>query len=985
MLRFILPLFFLTTLAAQTDRATLTGTITDPSGGVIPGAILSIKATATQAEHKATTNTAGAYTLDFLPIGEYTGSITAKGFETLRIEPFVLEVGRTRTLNATMAVGSVQSEVMVQASTPGLDQSSAEIGGVIQRGQIRDIPLNGRNWASLMSLTPGAIDSANGVESGVRFAGLSQEDNNYHFDGVDATGINHAFQQTALRLQISTEAIQEFRVNGTTYTAEMGYTPGGQVEIVSRSGSNAFHGAGFEFLRNSFFDARPFNALSLPPFHLNNYGASFGGPVIKNKLFFFVNYEGLRQILSQPLTGLVPTDAYRVQVVQETPALAPLVNAFPKGSLPSNDPNALFYYSFGRQLIDEDSGMFRVDYLVNNNTAAFVRFSTDHSTQTSPGDNLGSRSYANQNMPNAVIDLQHTFSPRIVNDARFGFNRSENYSGTVGLLPIGVSITGFSSISGTGGSPEVLNSFGFIDNATFVAGRHTIKAGVEYRRIQSNKGSAYSESFSFNNKTDFMNNVMNSDSVSPVMGDNGVRKSDYFGYVLDEFKIRPNLTVNMGLRYEYYGVPHEVLNRGRAFDPATCPNLFCDHGQEWYFPNTKDFAPRLSFAWSPQALHGKTVIRSGAGVFHGEGQFGDTAGAYKNDLQTYTLNQTTAPGLSYPVTPFLGYAIYSQTPSAGMDRHHKDLAVYEWSFSVQHQIARQTTLQVAYFGNEGSHLLSRPLINGVNPATGQRPYPAFSTVRYTTFNAVGHFNAFQTSLQRKVSTGLLVSANYQWSHAIDDGSLGGEEYVVPENANCRSCERSSSSQDMRQYFASSAIWKIPVGRGLSVLRKAPPVVDLLLGGWQLSGIGTARTGLPLNVTISRPASALPDQINSGQRPDCVAGVPLYPAEQTVQHWLNSAAFAMPAAGTWGNCGRNLVRAPGIWQMDTALQKRVPLNERVAVSFRGEVFNVFNRAQYGSPIVSLPSGNFGLITGAFNSTPTGTGTPRDIELMLRLDF
>jgi hypothetical protein len=190
---------------------------------------------------------------------------------------------------------------------------------------------------------------------------------------------------------------------------------------------------------------------------------------------------------------------------------------------------------------------------------------------------------------------------------------------------------------------------------------------------------------------------------------------------------------------------------------------------------------------------------------------------------------------------------------------------------------------------------------------------------------------------------------------------------------------------MRQYFSSSVVWKIPVGRGHALLGKAPAAVDLLLGGWQLSGIGTARTGLPLNITISRPASALPDQINSGQRPNCVAGVSIYPAEQTGQHWLNAAAFVLPAPGTWGNCGRDIARAPGLWQMDTALQKRVPLNERVGISFRGEVFNVFNRAQYGSPIVGLPSGNFGLITSAYNTTPTGAGTPRDIELMLRLDF
>jgi hypothetical protein len=982
--RLILPLVLLAPLAAQTDRATITGTITDPSGGLVPSATVSFTATATHAEHTATTNAAGAYTLDFLPIGEYTGTITAKGFETLTIDPFVLEVGQTRTINERMSIGAVASQVTVQATAPGLDQASGEIGGVIQRGQIQDIPLNGRNWASLLSLTPGAIDSANGVESGVRFAGLSQEDNNFLFDGVDATGINHAFQQTTLRLQISTEAIQEMRANSTTYSAAQGFTPGGQVEIVSRTGTNAFHGAAFEFVRNAMFDARPFSAATLPPFHLNNFGASFGGPVIKNKLFFFANYEGVRQILGQPLTALVPTPAYRAEAIQKTPALALIVNAFPQGTLPSGDPNALFYYSFGRNLIDEDSGMFRVDYLVNDKTTAFLRFSTDHSVQQSPAGSLGETSFTNQYMPNSVIDVQHNFSPTILNDAKFGFNRSWNYGGNNALLPFALSITGFSSTTSAGAHPEVLNSYSWIDNITFVRGRHTIKAGVEFRRIQSNKGSSYSETLSYNSETDFLNNVVNSDSVSPYMPDNGVRKLDDFGYVLDEMKVRPNLTFNLGLRYEYFGVPYEVDNRGQTFDPNSCPNLWCGHGNAWYFPNTHDFAPRLSLAWSPEIFHGKTVIRSGWGLFYGEGQLGPIAGAYKNDYASYTLNQTTAPGLSYPVTPFLPDAVSSISPS-GMDRHKKDLYVDEWSFSIQHEIARQTTLQIGYFGNEGTHLVQKVNLNGVNPATGQRPYTNFSLVQYFTTNAVGNFNGLQASLRRSLSTGLLISANYQWSHGIDDGSLGGGEFSAPENANCRTCDRASSSQDMRQYFSSSVIWKIPVGRGYALLGKAPAVVDLLLGGWQLSGIGTARAGLPLNITISRSASALPDQINSGQRPNCVAGVSIYPAQQTVQHWLNAAAFVLPAAGTWGNCGRDLARAPGLWQMDTALQKRVPLNERVGISFRGEVFNVFNRAQYGSPIVGLPSGNFGLITSALNTTPTGAGTPRDIELMLRLDF
>jgi hypothetical protein len=972
-------------LAAQTDRATLTGTVLDPSQKVAPGAKVTVHAVETGLVVVTIANSAGAYTISALPVGQYTATIAMPGFTTVNVEPFSLEVGQTRTLNATLSISAVVAKTTVEASAAGLDASSAEIGGVIRRSQIKEIPLNGRDWSSLMSLAPGAIDSSTGVEQGVRFAGLSQEDNNFHFDGVDATGINHSFQQSNLYLQISTEAIDEFRVNSTTYSADQGFTPGGQVEIVSRTGTNAFHGSAYEFVRNKIFNARPFNAATPPAFHWNNYGASFGGPVLKNKLFFFVNYEGLRQLLNQPLTALVPADAYRAQVIQKSPVLAPIVNAFPEGTAPSSDPNVRQFFSSGRQIVNEDSGLFRVDYLFNEKTTAFVRFSTDHSTQDAPNGQFGEHSTTIQNMPNGIIDVQHSFSPNLLNDAKIAFNRSENISTPYPLLPFGVSVNGLSSFSSsTGGTVEVLTSYSIVDNATFVKGPYTIKGGVEIRRIQSNKSSNHQETYSYNSLTDFMNNFMNSDTVSLAGPENGVRKMDYFGYLLDEVKVRPNLTLNLGLRYEFFGVPYEQYHRGRAFDPLSCPNQFCAPTDAWYFPNMHDFAPRVSAAWSPKMFHGKTVIRSGWGIYWGEGQLGPLAGAYKNDVGIYTLTQVTSPGLSYPVTSFIGSAVTSVTPNA-LDRHRKDLAVSQWSFSIQNEIAPKTTLQVGYFGNEGAHLIQKINLNGVDPATGKRPYAGYATIQYYTTNAVGNFNALQASLQRSVSTGLLISANYQWSHAIDDGSLGGGEFIAQQNTNCRSCDRSSSSQDMREYFAASSIWKIPVGRGHAVLKDASPFWNSLLGGWQLSGIGTARTGLPLNVTISRPASALPDQINGGQRPDCVAGVSLYPAHQTVQQWLNPAVFVMPAAGTWGNCGRNLVRAPGIWQVDTALQKRMPLTERIALSFRAEAFNVFNRAQYGNPAASLPSGNFGLITSAFNSAPIGTGTPRELQFMLRLDY
>jgi hypothetical protein len=247
-----------------------------------------------------------------------------------------------------------------------------------------------------------------------------------------------------------------------------------------------------------------------------------------------------------------------------------------------------------------------------------------------------------------------------------------------------------------------------------------------------------------------------------------------------------------------------------------------------------------------------------------------------------------------------------------------------------------------------------------------------------------------------MTSGLLFVANYQWSHAIDDGAVGGAEASIPENQNCRSCERASSQFDMRHYFTSSAIWQIPVGRGHTLLGNANSFVNALLGGWQFAGTGSVRSGLPLNITISRSASALPDQINSSQRPNIVGGQSIYPVDQNPLDWLNSAAFSVPANGTWGDAGRDLARAPGHWQMDAALQKRVQAWERLAFTFRAEAFNIFNVAQYGNPVVSLSSttragqlvlvpGTFGVINGAFSTNPVGSGTPREIELSLRLDF
>jgi hypothetical protein len=892
-----------------------------------------------------------------------------------------------------LAVGTVGASVQVTEAAADLNQTSAEIGGVIQGAQVQELPMNGRSFVRLMSLVPGAIDDAGSTQDQIRFAGLSQEDNNFQMDGVDAGGINHQFEKVDLRLQIPVEAIAEFRAASAMFSADQGGSAGGQVQIVTKSGSNTFHGAAWEFLRNSMFDARPWGSVTLPQLQLNNFGANLGGAAIKNKLFFFANWEAYRQVLAQQVTGLVPTAAYRAAVIKESPSLAPIVNSFVSGGSPTKDPNALSFSGAGRNPVQEDSGMTRVDYNINNKTNLFGRFATDHYSATSPnGVQVNASGQLNSafnsiTSPNGVIDLQRTFTSTLYTDLRFGFNRDEFHEGGNEVLPFSVSFSNlFSNLSLPATDDRYDTSYSLVDDTTKVWGRHTFKAGLMVRRVQENKNTPRIPvvTATYLNEANFMNNIMDSYQYQGASAMTGQRQTEYGAYIMDEIKVRPNLTINAGLRYDYWSVDHDVFGRGIVADPNTCPNLVCPPGSAWYNPDRTNLGPRLSVAWSPAKSHGKTVIRAGSGVFYGQGQFGHLGQPVGNLPTQFTLNQKQVPGLSYPVTPFLGAAVYSVTYTA-QDRNRKNLAVDEWSASIQHELAKDTTLQVSYVGSKGSHLWTNSIVNSVNPLTGARPYTGFAALPYFRTDGNSNYNALEVGLRRNLSTGLLISANYQWSHALDDGAVGGAEATTPQNINCRSCEYASSQFDMRSYFTSSAIWKVPVGRGQRFLNNAPGFVNALVGGWQLAGVGTARSGLPLNVTVSRAATALPDQNNGSQRPNLVAGQSLYPTNQSPSDWLNLAAFSVPAIGTWGNAGRNLIRAPGHWQIDTALEKRVKAWERLAVTFRAEAFNVFNVAQYGNPVVSISSSTYGLINSAFSTSPTGSGTPREIELSLRLDF
>jgi hypothetical protein len=970
-------------LTAQ-DRAAISGSVMDPSGALVTGATVELQSPDTGLRRQSSTNNDGIYEFPSLPVGSYTVAITKGGFKPFVIHQVDLQYGQTRTLDARLEVGTTTETADVAATIEGLNRTNAEIGGVIEAPQIREIPIDGRNWATLMTLAPGAINTGDGAQRSIRFNGHSLDDSNFMFDGIDTSGVQEQTQKADTRLNVSLDSIAEFRVSSAVYTAETGAAGGAQINVVSKTGSNSYHGSAFEFLRNNVLDARsPFDPTDIPPFHLNQFGGSFGGALIKDKAFFFANYEGLRQELTNTMISIVPNAAVRSQIIAKSPILKPLVDSYPVGQT-RNDAFTDELTVGARNTTREDAGMFRFDYRFSDASSAYVRYNIDNAYIDNPQDAIGTRNVIPHIPQNLVLQFQHIFSPRLINETKFGLNRANYHNWTYGTSPISVSTDKWDSSSADTLDTEVGTTFSYIDNLTVIRGRHTLKFGIDIRRIRlNNSGNTIrSSSIDFASLDDFINNRPDNITILEGEGIRGDRRTFFMGYAQDDFKITPNLTLNVGLRYEYYTVAHEILDRAAVVDILGCGG-FCPKGTPFYDPNPRDFGPRAGLAWAPSALSGKTVIRTGFGIYYGGNQNDDFSDPMESAVPRYNISSTDVPNLSYPIDPFVNpqFALYG--PKA-IDRHRKDLSYDNWSFAIEQQLPKDFTGQIAYVGSAGHHLFTRYQINLINPLTGKRPLAQFSQFGLKTNDSNNTFNALQLSLQRRFVHGFLWQSQYMWSHGIADGSIGSGESVTFQNMSCRACDRSSSSIDVRHTMTSNAIYELPWGSGRRFLN-GHGLASTILGGWDLSGLATASTGRPVNITIKRSASQLPDGNTGSQRPDLVPGQSIYAADQTVDHWFNPAAFALPAKGTWGDLGRYAARGPGYYEIDTALQKKFRLSERFGLNFRAEAFNLFNHPIYASPSGNVSSGGFGQITSILNTGAVGTGTPRRVEFAMRLDF
>ena len=1008
----ILPILCAIPGITQVDRSALTGTIVDPSGRVLRQAHITAVENSTRLRREGVSDDDGRYDIAELPVGSYTVTVDHPGFERLTFADVKQVVGRTRTLDAFLRVSGGEEHVEVSAGSELLDRNSAAVTGLIERTQADELPLNGRDWSALTAYIPGAIDTGGSNQRSIRFAGRGLDDSNFSYDGIDATSVVNQTQRAWARLAIPLDGIAEFRVDTLGATAEEGATGGAQLAVVSPAGTNQFHGRLFEYLRNNIFDAPEptfaSNGEAQQPLRLNQFGGSVGGPIVHDKTFFFLTSEAYRQVWGYPTSGDVPSAAFRATILPSNPVYA-IVNAYPTAGpktllAPTSNADIDLLTCACTQVVNENSAMLRIDQHFSARTTGFMRFNYDRSLDIQPVSAAATDPEQRVSTPvNGALELLHIFSPYLTNEVKFGFNRSTDntYFSSANDAPYQIAIS--SSGSGVGFVTQtynydtiyVGNTFSEIDDLTYLHGRQTFKFGGEIREIQLNQHYGEHGTVTFANLAALAADNVAKASLTGALPVNDLRKTWFIGYAQDEYKALPNLTLNLGVRYTVFDLFHEASGKANPFDFATCgPQGFCGIGAGFGQQNYGDFDPRVGIAWSP-AQDSRTIVRAGFGTYHEDGQLDDQNLPAKNEVPSYSVT-----GGSYPVS-FTGAGKLS--PNAEQ-RDRKDSYTEQWNLSVQRELPANFVGTISYLGSHGVHLLETSVVNLVNPATKVQQYPAFApAIGWRGSVGGSSYNGLVVSMRRPFASGLLVAANYTYSHELDNGSNGsgdGDE-ISPQNPLCQSCEYASGAWDASHVVNGNAVYELPFGRGKQMLNQGG-VVGAITGNWQLTTAALARTGFPVNVLL--PSSVISPYGNSGTlRPNRVPGVSLTPpGGRTIANWINPAAFSLPAPGTFGNAARDLFPGPGTWQIDTGAAKTIPIGERARVEFRGEFYNVFNHPQLGPPNATCTlsasastgcASGFGSITSTVNLntaivnpiTPVGSGTPREIQFALRFEF
>ncbi|HWE53062.1 MAG TPA: carboxypeptidase-like regulatory domain-containing protein [Bryobacteraceae bacterium] len=1013
----------------QVVGASVSGTAQDPSGGRIPEASISIQNTQTGAARVLTTDGAGRYSAPSIPVGSYSITASKQGFAPQVKTGITLEVAGHTTVDFVLQPGEIQQSVTIEEQSSPVTLSAQDTAGLVSERQVKDLPLNGRSFDLLMTLNPAIVNYTQGRSGGVgtsssslgnQFAvsGRRPQENLFLLNGVEYTGASliNTTPGGASGQLLGVDSVLEFNVVADNYGAQYGKRPGGQVSIVTASGTNQLHGTLYEFLRNSALDARNFfDQGAVPPFRRNDFGGALGGPLKKNKIFLFGNYEGFRQHLAVSDVTTVPDNAARQGPLG--PGVAPLLALWPVQNGPELGGGIAEAFSNPLQIIREDFGTARIDYNISNNDTLSAIYTVDDSADTTPTANplSGVAELARNHV--ASLQEQHVFSPSLLNTARIGFSRGTfyfdgttpvNIPGWIAGRPIGAIVIGGGtasngasalSLAGTNAAANLSaarNLFTYDDHAAWTHGIHTVEGGLWFQDIQANDNLAQDQygQASFTSLATFLQGTIATFTVVPSPTEVGWRSKEYAGFIQDTIRPAKNLEMRIGFRFEGTDGWNEA--RGRAanylFDGgviATNPTI----GNSVFSVNRARFLPepRVGIAWDPFGTS-RTVIRAGAGIYRALLDNLD----YRLD-QTAPFNATTSiknvPVDGLQIVPGADLPSGSKISPSGMQPDAYTPTVISWNFRVEQQIAPGTSLAAGYVGSHGYHEMlsvdaNEPVPNYVN---GVATYPVTSSpvlanpavANTTTWLSEGlsSYNALQLDLNRRFSRGLQFRAVYTWSKSLDDGtalnsSVGSNApgfVMFPLNPKL---DWGPSTSDVRNLGVINATWQLPFGNRLRGM------AGKLATGWTVSGIGTLQSGFPFTPSLGYNPTDNGDSrnpirpsVNPAFQGPVILGSP--------NQYFNPLAFINPAAGTYGNLGRDTLTGPGLAQLDVSAQKLTSLSEKIKLQFRAEIFNTLNRTNFGipNPVVysaagTTPSPTAGVIT----STST---TSRQIQFGLKL--
>jgi hypothetical protein len=987
----------------------------------------------------------GDFSLDLLPPGEYVVEAASVGFSQSHAARVELLVNATLRIDLKLILTELKDTLNVESSIPLVETDTSEQGLVVGGKMIGDLPLNGRDFLRLVRLAPGVSGSTDNPSSPAgpfNVNGQRDLSNNILIDGINvnaggsangrislAPGNDPAAGQSGSSVGlVSVDSIFEFKVQTQTQTAEFGNFSGAVVNVSTRSGTNEVHGSGFEFFRDSGLDANNFfnnaNVMSKTPSRNSSFGATLGGPIRKDRTFFFSSFEGVRQDVGVNANARVPSLAARAEA---SPAIRSLIEEYPLPTGPDNGDDTANYFATAANFVREADFSGRVDHRFSSSDDFFARYSASASLSRLRSFYLNTASINRTMLQSAAASEVHRFTSRIFNEVRSGFVRSANSSiGTGdrfgGAEPIPVNAMSEATLPGiyifnlpfaeSPNPPELQNNnlFSLNDDVTIVLGPSTVKCGLWVRRVQGNANLEPLSSgvYFFNTVVDLLSNKPASFLNQVAETDLGVRFTNLALYVQNDLQVSRRLRFNLGLRYELDTVPTEAHGR---FEPIIglsniATTTLGSPGAPVHNGDHTNWAPRLGFVLL-LTQDAKTVLRGGTGVYYDLPTINATQLAFGPPFKitNFLLGKGSGGLVTVPVDPTLLINGITGKPPFGSatvydPSNFRTPFTYEYNLNLQRQLDGKTVVQaslVAALGRRSIHL--QPL-NLLDPITGTPPNSNFSpgALELIQTNAHSSYHALQANVTRRLDHGLELTASYTWAHSLDDASnptgTSINSSFTGSNPFDFRAEYASSDFDIRHNLAIAISYELP---HLATSSRNP--LAKVFGHWSIEGMFVAQTAMPYTPLIGEDIAGNGDQFAAtNQRPNVVLGEPLYVASSAPPfHIANRAAFAVPATGTYGDAGRNILRGSGLQQLDLGLLKTIKATDQISLQFRAEFFNAYNRPNFATPAASgnnllTVGSSFGLSQEMANTSSGGlllplfnSGGPRSIQLALKLLF